>query len=280
MKKLRNILSIFAVVLCFALCCFACTDKPEENPEPDPTPESPSVTVTLSAEKTTMDLHDSFVLSAEVKGSDEAAGWLTSDARVVTVKDGTVTAVGVGSATVSAYVGGSTAACSVNVVDSFTAPVLDVENEVSVGLGSEYVSPVSVLWKGKPVVGADWSVRLKSGEGVASVVKTDGGMGMKGIKTGEAVYTVSANVYGITLVEEVAVKVTDSDVTVVMGGGFAPVKGGFVANVSLHPTVGEQEIPLDAFVEYAGRNRSKNQRRRNYSDGRGQYGNDGVARRQ
>lgn len=237
--------------LVFALCCFACAGKPDENPEPsvpdEPTPITP-VTVSLDRERATVDLFDTLTLTAEVEGSEESTGWLSSDVRVATVTDGVVTAVGVGSATVTAYVGNSLAACEINVVNSFTAPVLDVENSVSVDKGGSYVSPVTILWKGRPVSGAEYSVRLGSGEGVASVAKIAEGLRFTGLDDGDAVFTVTSFVYGYTLVENIAVSVKNSNVTVVMGNGFAPVKGGFVANVSLHPTVGESEIPLEYSV--------------------------------
>ena len=70
----------------------------QEAPKPNPT------SITLAGAKTEVFINEEFKLTvnAEPMGADTSVEWTSSDEKVLTVKDGTVTPVGEGSATVTA----------------------------------------------------------------------------------------------------------------------------------------------------------------------------------
>ncbi len=72
--------------------------------------------MTLSDESKTLQVGDSFTLTATVPGQDSPAiEWVSSNASVVTVENGVVTAVGEGIASITAICGNYSATCLVNV---------------------------------------------------------------------------------------------------------------------------------------------------------------------
>lgn len=68
---------------------------------------------TLSRTNATLALHTT--MSINVKGSSGKVKWTTTDKKVATVKDGTITAVGIGSCSIKANVNGVTLICKVRV---------------------------------------------------------------------------------------------------------------------------------------------------------------------
>ena len=91
--------------------------------------------VTVMPFSVQMEVGDTRYLTATVKpdnAADKTIRWETSDASVVSVKDGAITALSPGSAIVSAIavVGGKSGSCDVTVIDSETPPVPPGPTEV------------------------------------------------------------------------------------------------------------------------------------------------------
>lgn len=69
----------------------------------------------LNKQSISLSAGDEYTLKATIDGAAVAAEWATSDAAVATVENGVVTAVKVGSATITATAEGQTASCAVTV---------------------------------------------------------------------------------------------------------------------------------------------------------------------
>lgn len=214
LKKSIVITLILALVSLFAIV--GCSPKPTPDPEPTPEP-APAATITLDKAKAELDVYETLVLTATKENTDAEIVWSTSDASVATVADGTVTAKAEGSVTITATAGEASAKCEVTVTNSHTAPVLRIERDsVAVAKDGSYELAVTTLWKGEPIgepVEYVWTVGEDQPTDVASVENTANGAVIKGLKYGETVLVVSANVRGTMLVKELAVKVCNLDIT-------------------------------------------------------------------
>ena len=214
LKKSIVITLVLALVSLFAIV--GCSPKPTPDPEPTPEP-APAATITLDKVKAELDVYETLVLTATKENTDAEIVWSTSDASVATVADGTVTAVAEGSVTITATAGEASAKCEVTVTNSHTAPVLRIERDsVAVAKDGSYELAVTTLWKGEPIgepVEYVWTVADGKPADIAAAEIIDGGARIKGLKYGETVLVVSANVRGTMLVKELAVKVCNLDIT-------------------------------------------------------------------
>ena len=113
---------IAALVLALSLGAAACNPD-EPNPGPGPEPGG-SISVTLDHTALTMEEFSTQEIKATVVGSSEMPSWSSSDESVATVSNGMVAAHTVGSAVITASVGGVSAACDVTVTLSDNFPVL------------------------------------------------------------------------------------------------------------------------------------------------------------
>ena len=157
------------------------------------------------------------MLTATKENTDADIVWSTSDESVATVSDGTVTAKAEGSVTITAKADGASATCEITVTNSHAAPVLRLERyDVAVAMDGSYDIKVETLWKGAPIdeeVEYVWTVADGKPADIAAAEIIDGGARIKGLKYGETVLVVSANVRGTMLVKELAVKVCNLDIT-------------------------------------------------------------------
>lgn len=120
MKKLA--LLSFVLLLIFACTCFVGCEGGTEPPEGEP-PVGPTVAVTgvsLNKQNADLDLGATLALSATVapdNATNKGVSWSSSDTTVASVVDGTVTAIGEGTAviTVTTADGSFTASCTVRV---------------------------------------------------------------------------------------------------------------------------------------------------------------------
>lgn len=215
LKKSIVITLILALVLLFAIV--GCSPKPTPAPEPAPEPDKPAATITLDRTKAELDVYEKLVLTATKENTDADIVWSTSDESVATVSDGTVTAKAEGSVTITAKADGASATCEITVTNSHAAPVLRLERyDVAVAMDGSYDIKVETLWKGAPIdeeVEYVWTVADGKPADIAAAEIIDGGARIKGLKYGETVLVVSANVRGTMLVKELAVKVCNLDIT-------------------------------------------------------------------
>ena len=209
LKKSIVITLILALVSLFAIV--GCSPKPTPDPEPTPEPDKPAATITLDRTKAELDVYEKLV------NTDADIVWSTSDESVATVSDGTVTAKAEGSVTITAKADGASATCEITVTNSHAAPVLRLERyDVAVAMDGSYDIKVETLWKGAPIdeeVEYVWTVADGKPADIAAAEIIDGGARIKGLKYGETVLVVSANVRGTMLVKELAVKVCNLDIT-------------------------------------------------------------------
>lgn len=237
MRAKKYLIVTLAVLLALSLGLAAC--KKDETPEPEPEP-APAPTITLNQTSALLDVYESVTLTATTENTTSAVVWSTSDASIASVDGGVVTAVAVGSATITASVDDVSATCSVTVTNSYTAPVLNVnEDYVSVALNGSFTVTAETTWKGAPLTGVTYSWQISDGEDTdkASVTPSSDTASavVQGLAYGETALTVSADVRGVTLVKTIEIKVCNVDITFDVTN-LTPVKGGYQADVSLVAT--------------------------------------------
>ena len=146
----------------------------------------------ITLDQTSLDLKEgeTATLTATVKpdnATDKAVAWTSSNDKVATVKDGKVTAVKEGTATITATAGDKTATCKVTVEKNFvevTSITLD-KTTLTVTAGEEETLTATV----KPDDATDKTVTWTSSNTAIATVK-DGKV--KGIKAGTATITAQA----------------------------------------------------------------------------------------
>lgn len=238
MKSIKRVLVLTLVVImcaCFAAFAAACGEKPE----PEPTPEPPTVSITLDKTEVSIELHESYTLTATTENVTSALTWLSSDESVATVDAGKIKALKEGTTTVTVKADGAEATCAVTVFDGGTAPVLKIgADSVGVNKGAKYTFDVASLWKGNVIEdeNIEYTWRLSDGapEGIAAVtMRADGKAEVKGLEYGDTEWTVSASVYGHNLAGSVAIKVVDLSVNYRAGENIENTDDGFKVDLSL-----------------------------------------------
>ena len=208
--------------------------------------DSPPARVTLNATEIALDVYDTYTLTATKENTDAEIEWLSSDSNVATVMDGVVRALAEGNATITASVGGVSAQCSIIVTNSQTAPVLVVDNQIAVGVGSKYTLTVETRWKGEPideVIEYTWTPDDTKASDVATIETNEDGSSatFTGIAWGQSTsYTVSAIVRDAVLVQSVRVEVRNASLrfefeNLTLSGD------AYIANVALKDTATTQK---------------------------------------
>ena len=137
MKTKKFLFVVLGALLALSLVAFvACgTDNGGSDNRGDTTVDVTGIT--LDRNYLALEAEGTAKLTATVAPSnatDKAVTWISSDSEIVTVADGTVTAVGEGSATVTAKAGDFTATCEVEVVAEITE--VNTVSELETALGS------------------------------------------------------------------------------------------------------------------------------------------------
>lgn len=242
MKSIKRVLVLtFVVVMCacFAAFAAACGEKPEPEPTPEPPTEPPTVSITLDKTEVSIELHESYTLTATTENVTSALTWLSSDESVATVDAGKIKALKEGNTTVTVKADGAEATCAVTVFDGGTAPVLKIgADSVGVNKGAKYTFDVASLWKGNVIEdeNIEYTWRLSDGapEGIAAVtMRADGKAEVEGLEYGDTEWTVSASVYGHNLAGSVAIKVVDLSVNYRAGENIENTEDGFKVDLSL-----------------------------------------------
>ena len=229
MKKTKVGL-IAALFLTLGLAAFAaCT--PEDTPSANE--------IELDHATWELDLHEQIQLTVSGAG-DAAVTWESSDEAGATGDGGLVRSVSAGVAVITATAGEAKAECTVTVVNSMTAPVLEVSNKsVSVDKDAEFTLEAAVTYKGNaPIdpVSYTWELAEGSEEFLSLTPAQDGASAViKGLEYGEASVTVSSVLWDIPMVETVAVKVCDTSISFEVEG-YTPVKGGYKTTLGLVET--------------------------------------------
>lgn len=128
-----------------------------------------SVFLNQSSFELSLDVTPEYDLIAEVYGSDEKVVWASSNEGIVSVsQDGHITAVGAGTAQITATVGGATATCTVTVLEK----ALEISpDEYKEAILKGDTADLSVTLT--PDTDADVEWKLTSGKGTLKVDETD-----------------------------------------------------------------------------------------------------------
>ncbi|MDR1092905.1 MAG: Ig-like domain-containing protein, partial [Clostridiales bacterium] len=152
MKKSQVTKRFAAVLACFTLLFASCGKK---------APETPVAAVSLDKSSLTLVLGGAFKLTAEKENTDDDIVWACSNDKVATVGNGTVTAVGVGSAVVSASAGGASAQCAVSVTTGEQVPLIKLDYDfLEIIIGNPITVSAAVFIDGFPdnnFDGFNWS---------------------------------------------------------------------------------------------------------------------------
>lgn len=179
MRTIKSIINI----LCFATSFVSCGETLEKL-------EVPVASITISRESIELVEGESIVLAATVSPSDatdKKVSWSSSKSSVASVdQKGTVTALSVGSATVTASAGGKNSLCNVT-VSARTIAVSSItldKTELSLNVGEEYQLKATI----EPSNASDQNVKWSSVS--SSIASVNEGL-IKGIKIGETKITAS-----------------------------------------------------------------------------------------
>lgn len=189
---------VFAAVLSCSLFA-GCADEGGET------------TVTFPQKTMSVERFTQHSLEAETdENYDGELSYSCSDESIATVsQDGLLTAVGVGSATVTVQAGNSSATMQLNVRANTEEPVLNTAGEqLKIPVGQEFDLSPQVYYADEQVV-AQYAFSSDS----SAVTLSDGTL--TGVSVGNATVTVKAEYAGITLSKDVGVEIVD-------GGYFFP----------------------------------------------------------
>lgn len=257
-KSMRKVLTLLVALVMCACFAVACGGNPDPAPTPEPTPDpAQAASIVLYKTEVSIELHESYTLTAATENVTGAIAWTSSDESIATVDGGKIKTLKEGKTTVTAKADGAEATCAVTVFDGGTAPVLEIETaSVGVDKGGKYAFDVAALWKGNAIEdeNIEYAWRLSDGatEGIAAVTtRADGKAEVEGIEYGDTEWTVSASVYGHNLAGSVAIKVVDSSVSYRAGENIENTEDGFRAYLSLSNMKGllTTAINIDVYEE-------------------------------
>ncbi len=191
MKK--RILTVILSLLFVAYALTGCAPDSEQGGGEDKD-------INLNETTKTLKINETFELTADVEG----VVWVSSDSSVVSVKNGLVTGLKEGNATVSAVVGDKSASCSITVRNTYY-PVLKIVNKTS-SLFLSYDYDLSATLK----VGDDTvTAPLTWSSSNTEVATVDAEGKVTAVAKGKTVLNVTATYEGILLSDSVEVSVKD-----------------------------------------------------------------------
>ncbi|MCH5329088.1 MAG: Ig-like domain-containing protein [Coprobacter sp.] len=162
--------------------------------------------VTLDRYSLTMEAGDSETLQATVSPDNvtyPTVTWESSDPNVVIVSDGTVTATGVGSATIRAMCGGVTANCEVTVNPTAATEIVLSQTEATMKATQTLQLSATV----NPENTTDKTIEWTSSDNAVATVSTDGVV--TALKVGSS--TITAKCGSVTADCQITVEVTPAD---------------------------------------------------------------------
>ena len=142
MRKIGLWLMSICMIACLAFSVVACKPNSESN--------NPKDRITLNEESISLEVYSTYTLTADTNVS--SVTWSTSDASIATVDGGVVSALSIGSATITATAGSASATCMVTVTGLSAMPVLTLDCndviEMLVGGASRTIN-ATVTYKGE-----------------------------------------------------------------------------------------------------------------------------------
>jgi hypothetical protein len=211
--KLKKILCVVLLALALSFTAFGVSCA-----------KGPSITL----DKTTLTLVEETVevLTVTTENYDGEIVWTSSNEQIVTVKDGVVSGINEGSATVTASAGNVSATCSVTVTGTGHVPLLTTGgyDSLSIYCGDNVSVPVSLLYKGKIVVAESVSVTTDN-QAIAIAEIEDGRVNVTATGVGTTTVKVSATYLGKTAEKFITV-VAKENVSVSLGATELTVENG------------------------------------------------------
>ena len=237
MKKMRKLRFLFAVAIVLSLAVasssamLACKKGGSGS-------KVPPLGASVRLNKTTLDLsvYDTFTLTATTENTDAAVVWSSSDSTVASVDGGLVSALKVGSATITASAGGASATCDVTVTKSTDVPVFKMDTNIKVASGDTYTFDLAVTWKGEILtepIEYTWTPLTTDADEIVQFTTSNGGasVSVKGLKYGNAQYMVSATVRDTLIVETLDIAVRNTDIRFELD--LPKSNNGYTASLSL-----------------------------------------------
>ena len=229
MKKILLSALIFILTLCMSAFFVACGGNGDSGKNSDGSSDATSVSVdeslpesedptgkgelTISKTALTLKQYETALLYCTKTNIPEetAIVWSSSDNETVSVgQDGKISALKVGTATITAKAGEYEAKCVVTVTETDVVPDIAFDNEsVSINMGDSFAVKASVKWgEGEDLTAASELVWAADDEEIVSIVKGENGAAiLSGLKAGETNITVIATVRGKEAVGTISVKI-------------------------------------------------------------------------
>ncbi len=227
MKKLGLWLMTICLLACLSFATVACNLNSESGAKDK---------VELNETSVSLEVYSEYTLTATTNVKGEVT-WSSSDESVATVAGGKVSALKVGSATITATAGKASATCEVTVTALSVLPVLEVsDEEIQLVVGDEpYEVTASVTFKGET---QDCQISWESENADVATV-ANGAITAVGV--GSTTVTATAECLGETLTQEINVTVS-ADEYITVSKGVMDLK---VAEVNV------EDITSDVFTAMA-----------------------------
>lgn len=200
MKKFLVCFLSILVACSMVLCLNGCKEKKP--------PKKPAVEVGylfLNAVGLKLDVSKTFDLEIVTDATDTSSlEFVSSNNNVATVSnDGVITAVSVGTATITAKLGDKSANCTISVFDSYPYPVIGLTvSNIRLDIGQTFNLNAKVIYRGNEVPA---SIEYSSENSNVASVSNDGVI--TAVSVGLVKITISAEHQGLPLLETVNVAV-------------------------------------------------------------------------
>lgn len=252
-RKLKGTLLALATTTMFLGLGAACGETEISSSTGSSVSSAETKTIVFENTELSVALHDKQVLQPVTENITGELVWSSSEPSVATVENGTVKALSVGTTVISVTADGVSASVSISVYDSGVAPVLSVyPTELSVEKGQKYEFTTEALWKNESIdeeIEYVWSVKDGCAENVATIRYLGNGVSeIEGVEYGDTEWTISANVFGSLLAQDVSVRVASTAVTYAAGTGVEHSEEGFEMRLSLLEASEDHSLPINVLT--------------------------------
>lgn len=258
-KKLLIILIPVAVVVCAAAIILGVYFGTRGSKLPPLESQNGEPSLTLTSSEMTMDLYEETALYAQTENITGEIKWSSTDASVVSVEGGTLTAGGkTGTAVIKAEADGISDECTVT-VQAKSIPVLSLSDEV-VTLNKnfpdeEYAVAPTLLYNGHDITAGNefhWSAADGAEEDIAEFSQGQNGAALfKPLKTGETKYQVYVTFGDTVLFGDVSVSVIELE-QVLLVDGMRPAQGSYSVQLQTYGGTEQCSPAVEAYNLLSG----------------------------
>lgn len=164
--------------------------------------------VKLSVHETTLDMkmYEEYDLTVKLKGAEaEDIVWTSSDTSILTVRNGKITAVGTGNATVTATCGTVQDSCEVFVSGKISRALTVSKSSITLTVGGEDRVTATLKERGTPIE----NVRISWESAAPDIVSVDQNGNIKALKRGTVVVSAYTHYKGQDFVKDILVYSTN-----------------------------------------------------------------------